>query len=95
MAIDPVCGMQVDEKTATAKMPVTPEQAVSAAQRYLDETLPGTQVDEHADPFYGYYTLHILRDGQVIGMLSVNGFNASVFPHTWHGKFIEMSEAEQ
>ncbi|MBI1882356.1 MAG: peptidase M4, partial [Chloroflexi bacterium] len=28
----------------------------------------------------------------VIGMLSVNGFSQQVFPHTWHGKLLEMSE---
>ena len=84
-----------DLSQVSPEMPVTPEQAVAAAQGYLDETLPGTQVDEHADPFYGYYTLHVMRDGNVIGMLSVNGFNASVFPHTWHGQFIEMSEEEE
>ncbi len=76
----------------SAEMPVTPEEAIEAAQRYLDAYLPGTQADDEAEPFYGYYTLHILRDGQIIGMLSVNGYNAQVFVHTWHGNFVEMSE---
>ena len=78
----------------SAKMPVTPEQAVAAAQRYLDQYLTGTTVEDHADQFYGYYTLHILRAGETIGMLSVNGYSSQVFPHTWHGDFIEMSEEE-
>lgn len=78
----------------SAEMPVTPEQAIEAAQRYLDQYLPGTTVEDHADQFYGYYTLHILRDGETIGMLSVNGYSSQVFPHTWHGNFIEMSEEE-
>jgi hypothetical protein len=76
----------------SADMPVTPEQAIDAAKEYLDAELPGATVGDHAEPFYGYYTLHIERDGQIIGMLSVNGFSAAVFPHTWHGDFIEMSE---
>lgn len=76
----------------SAEMPVTVEQAVQYAQSYLDNQLPGAQVEDHADQFYGYYTLHILRDGQVTGMLSVNGYNGQVFPHTWHGEFVEMSE---
>ena len=78
----------------SAEMPVTAEQAVEAAQRYLDQYLSGATVEDHADQFYGYYTLHILRDGETIGMLSVNGYSSQVFPHTWHGDFIEMSEEE-
>jgi len=77
----------------SADMPVTTSEAVETAQRYLDEFLPGSQADEHADPFYGYYTLHVLREGEVVGMLSVNGYNRQVFPHTWHGDFVEMGEA--
>lgn len=78
----------------SAEMPISPEQAVKLAQDYLDSYLPGTQVDEHADQFYGYYTLHTVHAGQISGMLSVNGFSGQVFPHTWHGAFIEMSEEE-
>jgi hypothetical protein len=59
-------------------MTVSPDQALAAAQDYLDAALPGT-VAEEPEPFYGYYTLHILRDGKVIGMLSVNGYSAQVF----------------
>ncbi|KAA3644011.1 MAG: hypothetical protein DWQ07_18015 [Chloroflexi bacterium] len=76
---------------ATAEMPVSEDQAVEAAQSYLDNFLPGTEADEHADPFYGYYTLHILRDGETVGMLSVNGYTRQVFIHTWHGDLVEMS----
>lgn len=76
----------------SAEMPVTSEQAIEVAQRYLDTYLPGAQTGDEASPFYGYYTIHILRDGKVTGMLSVNGYSAQVFVHTWHGNFIEMSE---
>jgi hypothetical protein len=83
----------VDE-TVSAEMTVTPEQAIANAQAYLDRNLAGATVEDHADPFYGYYTLHVQRDGEVVGMLSVNGFSGDVFLHTWHGDFIEMSEEE-
>lgn len=73
------------------EMSVSPEQAVEIAQNYLDEAQSGAQADEHADAFYGYYTLHVLEDGEVAGMLSVNGTTGDVFPHTWHGNFVEMS----
>lgn len=75
----------------TADMTVSPEQAQEYAQRYLDSYLPGTTVADEADPFYGYYTLHTLQDGQVVGMLSVNGFSGQVWYHTWHGDFIGMT----
>jgi len=78
----------------SAEMAVTPEQALEAAQKYLDAYSPGTTVSDEADTFYGYYTIHVLRDGKTIGMLSVNGFNAQVFYHYWHGNFIEMSAEE-
>ncbi len=75
----------------TAVMPVTPEQANTLAQQYLDSNLPGLTVAE-ADTFYGYYTLHTLKNGQVEGMLSVNGYSGSVWYHTWHGTFLDMKE---
>jgi hypothetical protein len=81
-------------QTGAANMQVSPVEAAGAAQAYLDTYLPGAEVDEQPDRFYGYYTLHILEDGEVTGMLSVNGYSAEVFPHTWHGAFIEMSEDE-
>jgi hypothetical protein len=77
---------------ATSEMPVSPQEAVEAAQAYLERYLPGASVGDEVDTFYGYYTLHILRDGGTAGMLSVNGYTRQVFPHTWHGEFVEMSE---
>ncbi len=73
-------------------MTVTSEEAVAAAQAYLDQYQQGNQADEHADIFYGYYTLHVLNGGEVVGMLSVNGDSGQVFYHDWHGELIEMSE---
>jgi hypothetical protein len=67
------------------------DEAQSLAQTYLDEVLPGTQVDEETDTFYGYYTLHVLRDGETVGMLGVNGYSGQVWLHHWHGDFIDMT----
>jgi hypothetical protein len=77
----------------TTNMPVTPERAKTLAQQYLNSSLPGVTVEE-ADAFYGYYTLHTLRDGEVEGMLSINGYSGAVWYHTWHGRFIDMREFE-
>lgn len=76
-------------------LPVSVEQARGYAQQFLDSYLPGTTVADEADPFYGYYTLHVLRDGQIVGMLSVNGVTGQVWYHTWHGNFIGMSNGDK
>ncbi len=77
----------------STEMTVTPEQAVEKAQAILDTCFSEANLiaAEHVDPFYGYYTLHVNRDGETVGMLSVNGFTGEVFPHTWHGRLLEMS----
>lgn len=75
-------------------MAVSAEDARAAAQAYLDATYPGLTADEEAEAFYGYYTLHILEDGQVVGMLSVNGTSGAVWLHYWHGDFVDMFSAE-
>ena len=61
------------------------------SQQYLDINLPGLTVAE-ADTFYGYYTLHTLKNGQFEGMLSVNGYTGAIWYHTWHGPFLAMKE---
>lgn len=86
-------GMMRWRGTPEATMPVTLEQAVEQAQKYLDRFNTGLTAGE-AEPFYGYYTLHTERDGQVTGMLSVNGYTGAVWYHQWHGDFIAATEME-
>jgi hypothetical protein len=74
------------------EMPVTAEQAHRYAQQSLDAYLPGTALEKDTDVFYGYYTITVLKDGKVYGMLGVNGYNGWVWYHDWHGKFIQMKE---
>ena len=76
------------------------DQRISAteAQRLAGEWLAGQAgadglTSATADAFPGYYTLHTLRDGKVDGMLSVNATSGEVWYHSWHGAFVEMSEA--
>ncbi len=80
--------------TTDGEMPVTPEQALEYAQEYLDRYIPGTTVADEADPFYGYYTIHVLEGEEVVGMLSVNGYTGQVWYHTWHGDLIDMRTLE-
>ena len=76
----------------TAEMTVTPEQAVEYAQQYLDTNIAGAIAATDPVQFYGYYTLDFEKDGRIVGMLSVNGYNGQIFLHTWHGTFIEEAE---
>ncbi|MDX9851728.1 MAG: hypothetical protein RBT01_14560 [Anaerolineaceae bacterium] len=86
-------GSRYDNSGSTStSMTVSAEQALTAAQDYLDQEFPGYQTADEATRFYGYYTIDILKDGIPTGMLSVNGFNQKIFLHTWHGTFIEMFE---
>jgi len=73
----------------TTDMSVTQDQAIKNAQTYLDQYLPGDTAATDPVKFYGYYTLDFSKDGKVVGMLSVNGYNGEVFLHTWHGTFVE------
>ncbi|GAB4372936.1 MAG: hypothetical protein Kow009_08940 [Spirochaetales bacterium] len=76
------------------EMTVSPEDARKYAQAFLDTNLPGTTAEEDPDRFYGYYTLHVEKDGSVIGMLGVNGYTGAVWYHSWHGRFIQMKSEE-
>jgi hypothetical protein len=84
----------MDEQVDLANSTIDSEEAVEVAQRYLDAYLPGTKADDHADSFYGYYTLHIERDDEIVGMLSVNGTTGQVWLHEWHGELVDLSDHE-
>jgi hypothetical protein len=83
-------GYPSDEETS-----VSVDEAVTIAQDYLDTYLPGKTAAETADTFPGYYTLHILEDGKIVGMMSVNAYTGQVFLHHWHGDFIQMTEIKE
>lgn len=73
-------------------MPVTLEKARAAAQEYLDQAVPGATITDEVFIFYGYYTFDFEENGEMAGMLSVNGFSSDVWPHTWHGDFVAEQE---
>jgi len=73
------------------EMLVSPDEARDVAQRWLDDNLTGREAGT-PDQFYGYYTLHFLKDGQIEGMLSVRGSTGDVWYHSWHGDFVQMTE---
>ena len=80
--------MAIYRQTAASNMTVTPEQAKTIAQQYLDSSLSGTLAGD-VDMFYGYYNVDVLKGGNTFGMLSVNGYNGQVWYHSWHGTYIQ------
>jgi hypothetical protein len=70
---------------------VSAPEAATGAQRWLDDRRSGLTAGE-PERFPGYYTLHTLRGGAIVGMMSVNETTGAVWYHAWHGQFIAMSE---
>lgn len=80
---------------ASSEMTVTADKARELAQAALDKGVPGATLAEDILQFYGYYTIDTLKDGEPIGMLSVNGYTGRVWLHTWHGTFVDMIEHDE
>lgn len=67
--------------------------SVNAAQKLANQWLAqqgGGQTASEPDGLPGYFTLHVLKDGKITGMLSVNERTGAVWYHWWHGRFIAM-----
>lgn len=74
-------------------IPIDAEKAIELAKSYLNKAGLNEYVGDEAEKFYGYYTIHTTdKEGNISGMLSVNGFSGDVWYHSWHGIFIKMEE---
>ena len=74
--------------TPTAVMPVTVDQAKTDAQQFLNTYFQGATVGS-VQTFYGYYTINVVLQGNIYGLLSVNGYTGQVWGHMWHGSFVQ------
>ena len=72
--------------------PIGAEEAIEIAQKFIDTAYPGAEADD-PHPFYGYYTLHTMMNGEIFGMLSVNAFTGQIWYHNWHGEYINSNES--
>ncbi|GAB4306401.1 MAG: hypothetical protein Kow0097_05920 [Candidatus Bipolaricaulota bacterium] len=81
-------GMMGFRRDDSGVMDLPPAAALATAQAYLDRSSPGLAVGDEAEAFYGYYTIHTLRNGKIVGMLSVHGSTGEVWVHTWHNAFV-------
>jgi hypothetical protein len=84
-------GHMMGYQQPSGPLTISAVQATRLARQWLQRNQPGATM-EAPDQFPGYYTLHILKNGKITGMLSVNGYSGQVWFHTWHGAFIRMKE---
>src|SRR5215204_1715122 len=82
---------QPSQASPNDQLPITSEDATQIANDHIRRNALGTDT-ETPDQFYGYYTVDTKNNGEVNGMLSVNGYTGVVWYHTWHGPFIAMEE---
>jgi hypothetical protein len=80
---------------ASPENAISLEEARSLAQKALDVQFTGAKVEEDGIDFYGYYTFDYTVNGQIAGMLSINGASGEAWLHTWHGQFITEKELSE
>ena len=76
----------------TAERDVSADDALRIGNEWLEDQSPELTAAE-PEAFPGYYTLHVLENGRLTGMLSVNAATGAVWSHWWHGRFVSMLEA--
>ena len=84
-------GMMGAITRSNGTMTVSKEKATGVAQSWLDGHLAGN-VTRAPDTFHGYYTIDFEKGGKLVGMLSVNGYSGQVWPHTWHGGYVQTKD---
>lgn len=78
----------------TGEMPIDEDEAVEIAQDFLDSVYPGTVADGPRI-FYGYYTLHVAKEGEIYGMLTStatmgsSGITTGTAPISRVGRYIK------
>jgi uncharacterized membrane protein YkoI len=71
---------------------VSADRAKKIARDWLAASGDTTAWDLEASEMYGYYSIHLERDGKMEGMLAVNSWTGAVWYHTWHGAFVAAKE---
>jgi hypothetical protein len=74
---------------------LTYEEAYNEALEYLAIYNPELSVADDYHEFYGYYTFHVNKSDETVGMLSVNGYTGTVWIHDWHGELVEIVEGHE
>ncbi len=66
-----------------AEMPITASRAQEIAEEAVAALKADLTLDDEMAVFYGFYEFYVLRDGQAIGELDVNGYNGQVWYKDW------------
>jgi len=64
------------------------EEALTQAQKALEEESAELTIDPQGVAFHGYYTFEYLVDGEITGLISVNAQDCDYWFHNWLGDFI-------
>lgn len=75
----------------TGPMAVSEEQAWRDAQAIIDESIPDGVAGD-VQSFYGYYTVPAYKDGDLIGLFSINGYTGTVCYQSCHGSIVEIRD---
>jgi hypothetical protein len=78
--------------TGAATTDIGAEKAKAAARDWLTARGDTTAYQLDVTPMYGYYSIHLMRDGKVEGMLGVNASTGAVWYHGWHGTFVALKD---
>lgn len=73
--------------TPTTHMAISMEQAKTFAQQYLDANQTGTTIGQ-VTTYYGYYTMQVMRNDNIVGMMSVYGNNGQVMYYSQMGTYM-------
>ena len=74
-----------------APMTITEREAKEYARALITSTLSEADVGE-ALPFYGYYTVRVILDGKIHGLVNVNGYTGQSCYQYCHGQFVDVKE---
>ena len=77
---------------APAAAAITADEAKQVAAQWLAQSGDTTAWTMEVNEMYGYYTIHLVRDGRMEAMLGVNASTRAVWYHTWHGPFVAAKE---
>jgi len=77
--------------SGTISGPLSARQAIELAKRWLAQRDSSLTVPD-ADAFPGYFTMETVRNGTIVGMMSVNASTGAIWDHWWHGRFVAISE---
>ncbi len=66
-----------------SEMPLTEPEARSIAEEATKGIEANLKLDDESATFYGFYEFHVIREGELVGELDVNGYSGQVWYKEW------------